>query len=382
MNPVLKQTLITLGSFPASYLILKAIFRKSIMFTFSFYVVLLLLAISYLTFIGTYLGGKYTIIITPIEFGLGTIVFIYINKLLRKPLETYISKLSEIAEGNIAVDLQESKSTNELGKLNNSIIKLSSAFNNIIGNIEKNAENLASTSKQVSSTSNSLSDGASEQANSLEEISSTMEQISANIQQNAQNSLETEKVSEDANTGIREVADKARQAVAANKDIADKISIIKDIAFQTNILALNAAVEAARAGDHGKGFAVVAAEVRKLAERSKEASEEIYNKAQLSLQMAENAGLVMEDTIPKIENTLRLVREITAASIEQKNGATQVNKAIQQLNQNTQESAASSEELAANAGMLSDQADELKELISYFNTKGEKQGIHVRKNGQ
>lgn len=245
---------------------------------------------------------------------------------------------------------------------------MASQLKTIISNIMSSAENISSASHQLSSTSQEMSQGASEQASSVEEVSSTMEQIASNIEQNTENAQQTEKISLSANEGMNKVAKKSVDAVEANKNIAEKITIINDIAFQTNILALNAAVEAARAGEHGKGFAVVAAEVRKLAERSKIAAEEIVGLAKQSLNLAEDASSVMTDTIPQIENTTKLVQEIAAASHEQNNGTAQINDAVQQLNSVSQQNAAASEELATSAEELSSQAEELKNVVSYFTT--------------
>jgi methyl-accepting chemotaxis protein len=245
----------------------------------------------------------------------------------------------------------------------------------IIATIVIGSGNIASASQQISSGSQQLSQGASEQAASVEEVSSTMEEISANIQQNTENSQQTEKKSQMAHMGINEVAERAQKAMEANKNIADKITIINDIAFQTNILALNAAVEAARAGEHGKGFAVVAAEVRKLAERSKVAAEEIVDLTQNSLELAEGAGQKMMEILPEVEKTSQLVQEITAASIEQNNGASQVNNAVQQLNTVTQQNSAASEELATSSEEMAAQAEQLKAIVSFFKVDDDQRSV-------
>jgi len=193
-----------------------------------------------------------------------------------------------------------------------------------------------------------------------------MEQMVSNIQQNALNSQETEKISQSASEGIKKVTQRSNESLMAIRSITDKISVINDIAGQTNILALNAAVEAARAGEHGKGFAVVAAEVRKLAEMSANAAVEIVKLSNNSLTLAEEAVNILETVLPEIDKTNQLVLEIAAASNEQNDGADQINSAIQQLNSVTQQNAAASEQLASSSEELSAQAENLKEIISFF----------------
>lgn len=314
-----------------------------------------------------------------IVLAFAVILSVIISRGIIDPLKKGILFARQVAEGNLdaTVDIDQD---DEIGQLADALKGMVVKLRDIVSNIISGSNNIASASQQVSSSAQQLSQGASEQASSVEEVSSTMEQMAANIQQNTDNAQQTDKMSQSVNDGINEVSDRAEKVVAANRVIADKIQIINDIAFQTNILALNAAVEAARAGEHGKGFAVVAAEVRKLAERSKVAAEEIVDLAQNSLELAEGAGKKMEETLPQVEKTGKLVQEIAAASLEQNNGATQVNNAVQQLNTVTQQNSAASEELSTSSEEMAAQADQLKDLVAYFkihsNGRGKAENVH------
>jgi len=298
---------------------------------------------------------------------LGIILTIAITRMITGPVKKGLRLTEKVAAGelDVVIDIDQK---DEIGQLGFALERMVTKLRDIVFNIVSGAENIASASQQMSATAQQMSQGATEQASSAEEVSSSMEEMAANIQQTTENAQQTQTIVATATDGIKEGNTSSSKSAGAMKNIASKISIISEIAFQTNILALNAAVEAARAGEHGKGFAVVASEVRKLAERSKVAAEEINHVSIDGVNIAEKAGKQLEELVPEIEKTAKLVQEITAASMEQNSGADQINSAIQQLNQVTQQNAAASEEMATSAEELSSQADTLKDLVAFFKT--------------
>ncbi|WP_229507080.1 methyl-accepting chemotaxis protein [Pseudoduganella rivuli] len=245
-------------------------------------------------------------------------------------------------------------------------IWISRSIGLVVQDVQRVVQTLASASNEVSATAGSLSQASSEQAASVEETSASIEEMTASITANAENARVTDSIATQAAREAAKGGEVVKATAAAMRQIAKKVSIIDDIAYQTNLLALNAAIEAARAHEHGKGFAVVAAEVRKLAERSQVAAQEIAEVASNSVELADQAGTLLETMVPNIRKTSDLVQEIAAASEEQASGVRQINSAVSQLSQTTQLNAASSEELAATSEEMSAQAEHLAHLMDMF----------------
>jgi len=290
-------------------------------------------------------------------------------------LERMVSNLREtaalsdkIADGDLSVQANPLSDKDTLGL---ALERMVERLRSVVSNALLAADNVSSGSQELSATSEQVSQGATEQASAAEQASASMEQMAANIKQNADNAAQTEKISRQSAKDAEMSGQAVNRAVDAMQTIAQKITIVQEIARQTDLLALNAAVEAARAGEHGRGFAVVASEVRKLAERSQVAATEIGAVSLDTVKAAQSAGEMLAALVPNIRKTAELVSEISAACREQDIGASQINEAIQQLDLVTQQNATASEQMTATSESLASQAEELQTSIAFFHTDAE-----------
>ncbi|MBN1118760.1 MAG: hypothetical protein JXA77_16230 [Bacteroidales bacterium] len=370
MNKVFLQLLITLlVGIPVTIIILRLLLKKSMLFTIGVLWSINLLFIIVNTKLTTIYNEAYPQYLSLPIGAIVSIILVYVMyKIVRGPLDSALGNLEKLSEGklNINVDGKFENRQDELGILARSIKKLSSNLNEVVMSISSGASIINDLGFQLAESSESLSSSANQQASSVEEISASMEEMVSTIENNSSNSIQTEKIAFSANEKVKIGNESAHNALKSMTQIAEKIKIVNDIAFQTNLLALNAAVEAARAGEYGKGFAVVAAEVRRLAERSKEAAKQIEEVSSKGAAISAKAGEELNEIIPLMGKTTGLIQEITSASQEQSTGANQINASIQEINGLTQQNASKAEEIASNAEELKNYSNKLMELIKYF----------------
>jgi methyl-accepting chemotaxis protein len=313
-----------------------------------------------------YIRGRAIIVFIGVLLMLFSALFAFwITRSITNPLKAAVEIAQQVAKGDLTGNL-EIKTKDETGQLLESLKNMKASLTNIVDEVRNGATALASAAAQVSASASSLSQGSSEQAASVEETTASLEEMSASISQNAENSRQMEQMSTKGAKDAEESGHAVADTVSAMVTIAQRISIIEEIAYQTNLLALNAAIEAARAGEHGRGFAVVATEVRKLAERSQAAAKEIAGQAGESVKVAERSGELLGTLVPAIRKTADLVQEVTAASREQASGVNQINKAMSQVDQVTQRNASSVEELSSAAEEMSSQAEGMQQLMGFF----------------
>lgn len=366
MNRLMNTAIALVICFPLLMLIMKAIFKKSIMYYVSMVSIIFALICWFLAAVVALFGTANMLWATPLAFAICAYLFYGVNKRLAAPLHAAIENLQAISGGNLRVQVNKSNSKTELGVLQNSIYALTHNLKGIINEIQASVNNLSISGEQLATMSEELSSGASEQASSLEELSSMVEELASTLEANLNKTKLTGSISVQSQQLVANVAKGIHGAIAAYKQINDKVEKVNDISFQTNILALNAAVEAARAGEQGRGFSVVASEVRKLADNSKTLAIDILGLSDKNMKATEFVELEISQMLPKISESNQLVQEIVNATIEQTSGVTQVNASIQQMNHVTQQNAVASEEMSSSAEELSAQAENLSKLIGFF----------------
>ncbi|HIV71713.1 MAG TPA: MCP four helix bundle domain-containing protein [Candidatus Aquabacterium excrementipullorum] len=340
----------------------------------------------------TYETARWAILLSvAVIVGLGMAVALYVSRLIAAPVQDTVDVLKSVAAGDLTHTVRHDRH-DEIGDMQQALSQMIDSLSNIVQQVRMGADSVATASTQIAQGNTDLSGRTEEQASSLEETAAAVEEMAGTVRTNADNAQQANQLASAASSVAARGGDVVNQVVqtmngiqSSSQKIADIIGVIDGIAFQTNILALNAAVEAARAGEQGRGFAVVAGEVRSLAQRSAQAAREIktlindsVEKVNSGSELVGTAGVTMNDVVTQVRKVTDLVGEIAHASTEQSQGIGQINQAVTQLDQMTQQNAALVEESMAAAESLRQQAQRLTEAVGVFKTRQVQAELHTQ----